>query len=308
MKNKKADRKPPGEINTSALNFRTSVEVSGAILANLAKNCAGQGKEPQLDIFPETGLMPGAVTVVASLPCIGKSAYLVNVALGLAKIGKNVAVFLPDSTLGEFFYMAASISSGTFLNKIRRHRDSKTTLEEFRLAARALPKTGLYLAKRSPANMYEVEHEIAELVAALKAAGRRLDAVIIDSLNYFKDDEYEGGPLCRLAEAAKKMQLSCICSFALRQPALAETGHVRLADIRAAGLDERSADLVLHLHRPEYYDPADPSLTNKAVLRCLYSKDLLPLREYQLDFNHDTLRFTSPVWALPPPANEVEMF
>lgn len=307
MKNKKAARKTPEEPQISAYNFRTSVEVADAILANLEKSCAKPEKEPFLDIFPDAGLEPGALTVVCSMPSIGKSSYLVNVALGLVKKGKNVAVFLPDNTPGEFICQATKISAGDFLHNTNLRRGTETLFEAFRKAAGQLPQTGLYLSNRSLMDLADIERDVAHLAAAHKAKGRHLDTVIIDSLNYFKNDEYLEGVSGYLSEAAKRLQVSFICSFDLRPTKLTNEGHVRLADIRAAGMDDRHASLVLFLSRPEYYDRTDPTLKNKACLRVMYSKDTLGLMEYYLDFRRETMRFTSPAYPSLPIANEEEI-
>lgn len=298
MKNKTAARKTSGELDISTCNFQTIGEASDLILNNLEKNCSGPKLEPLLDIFPDAGLQPGALTVVCSMPSIGKTAYLANVALGLVKKGKNVAVFLPDSTPGEFIYTAAAVNPGDFRNKVCRYPGPKSLFNEFRTAAGQLPRTGLYLSKRSILDLGQIERDSEYLASELKAHGRRLDAVIVDSLSYMKDDEYLEGTFGYLSEVAKKLQTSFICSFGLRPTERTSEGLVRLADIRAAGVDDSCTSLVLYLHRPEYYDRTDPTLKNKARLRFMYSKDTLPLRDYDLEFEHESLRFKKPVYGV----------
>lgn len=296
MKNKIAAGKNSGGLDLSICNFQTIGEASDLILNNLEKNCSGPKTEPLLDIFPDAGLQPGALTVVCSMPGIGKTAYLANVALGLAKKGKNVAIFLPDCTPGEFIYTAAAVNSGDFVGKVGRYRGPKSLFNEFRAAAGQLPRTGLFLSKRSILDLCDIERDSKYLAAELKAHGRSLDAVIVDSLTYLKDEEYLEGTFGYLSDVAKKLETSFICSFGLRPNERTNEGLVRLADIRAAGVDDSRTSLVLYLHRGEYYNRTDPTLKNKALLRCMYSKDTLPLRDYNLEFTHENMRFKKPVY------------
>ena len=65
----------------------------------------------------------------------------------------------------------------------------------------------------------------------------------------------------------------------------------RMADLRESGAIERDADLVLLLHRPEYYDPNDqPGLAEVIVaknrngrtgtVRLAYRKDISQFQDY----------------------------
>jgi len=272
--------------------FNTVREVVEATVRKLEDFYNAPAKGIAQELFPPSGLPPGTLTIICSMPSQGKTAYLANMALELARSGRCAAVFLPDGTQEEFVSKMLAIGSSL---KYRQLMRGYLTREDWpRLAAvkEEIAKAGLYFSELRNMHPQYIHEAAARLSAELKKAGRRLDAVIVDSLEYTADFESDR-PLFWFRKIADELETSVICALGLRQNEKTEHGFVRLGDLRAARINEKETDLLLHLSRPEYYDRTDPTLTGKATIWCLYSKDMRKHGAHLL-FDHETLAFTRP--------------
>jgi replicative DNA helicase len=72
------------------------------------------------------------------------------------------------------------------------------------------------------------------------------------------------------------------------------TGHKpQLSDLRESGSLEQDADVVALIHRPEYYNQADPSLKNLAQLIIAKQRNG-PVGTVELYFRPELTRFENP--------------
>lgn len=284
---KKADQ--DGKI--AAAGFTSSGSLCKSVLQRLG---TALERKPGLLLALLPDAAPGTLNIICSLPSMGKTAFLVNAALRLQEAGKNVAVFLPEYTPEEFMHKALIVKGG--LNHVALRYKLKTAelLKVYKDAAAKLPGEGLYVYRCGRLVEHTVWEGVGHLAAALKAGGRRLDAVIIDSLNYLRLDEEaedEAPGVCELVDMAEHFGVSVIASFGMRSVPDAR-GHIQLADTRLAGLDEREGCTIHCLNRPEFYDRQDPTIKNKAVLERLYPYLSPYTPAVQLNFTHETLTFS----------------
>lgn len=288
-KNKKSQiRKSEAELAVEG--FVSARELMPGVLKKMEAEFSGLGVGLAPDLVPG-GLLPGTLSVICSMPSIGKTAYLVNLALQLQSLGKNTAVFLPDLTSQEFLLRAMCARALVNLHALRAGRLPREKWAELMRAAETVSSPGLYFCRSSLMTDRDVARDMRALEKELGKTGRRLDVVIVDSLNYLKEDDFSITRLGTLREMAKAMKVAVIGSYGLRQDEKTENGCITLADIRHNGLDEQETDSVLLLHRAEYYHREDPTLKNKASLLQVYSSTRW-VRNLELYFRHETQTFS----------------
>ncbi len=297
---KPAKKKSAKPTDVSVYGFRTGLQIAGPLKGKIGKGYAARQSDSGLAIIPPPALIPGSLTVVCALPGQGKSAYLLNLALERQKLGCNVGVFLPDDTADEFMLKAVCLQANAKYDQLQRGSMPREKRESVNASADKLSKPGLYFSKRTTMTAQDIAREAAELSEVLRKAGRKLDTIILDSLNYIKEEELGLDKLEYLKAMAKQLQLSVVCSLSLRETKNMRDGWVRLADVRAAGIDEQYTDQVLFLQRPGLYDYTDPTLRDKAVLRRLYPAILGCPESMDFIFNYRTLAFTRVSPGLPP--------
>jgi len=273
-------------------DFNTGKEVAEATVQKLEDFCNAPAKGIASELFPQSGLPPGTLTIICSMPSQGKTAYLANVAMELARTGRCAAIFLPDGTQEEFVSKMLAIGSGLRYYKIMRGELPRQDWSRLAAAKEEIAGSGLYFSELRATHPQYIHEAADKLSGELKKAGRKLDAVIVDSLEYTADFESDR-PLFWFRKIADELETSVICALKLRQNEKTEQGFVRLGDLREVGINEKETDLLLHLSRPEYYDRTDPTLTGKAAIWCLYSKDMRKHSAHLL-FDHETLTFTKP--------------
>ncbi len=277
----------------SVEDFSNSGQAAESMLKKMKATCGAPRPESNLDLFPAPGLLPGSLHIVCSVPGMGGSAYILNLALELQAKGKNVAVFLTDCAAAEFIFKAicarAQVNAGSLCNRPLGEK----AVKNLSAAVKSLARPGLYFHSHLWTDTYNICEGARELAQKLKASGQSLDAVLIDSLNYLAKEEDYGAELQYLRHLAEDIKTGLVCAFAMRETPKMHNGYINLADTRAAGLDETYADSVLSLRRAEYYDRSDITIKGKAALHVTYSR-ALGLRDLYLLFNSETQTFSRP--------------
>jgi len=252
-----------------------------------------------MDIFPGPGLREGKLTILCSMPSQGKTAYLANIVSELALQGRNVGVFLPDMPPEWFVARVLSLRTGADYTHLRRGTFPRDTWIKLKKAEEDLAQSGIYFSQLSSMNYWDIDAEASRLATELKKAGRKLDAVVIDSLNYLKQDEDVPELTMGLSLLAHGSGAAVLCSLGLQENKNIIKRQVSLGDIRLAGINEQETNQILYLQRPGYYEPRISR--DKANIRTIYGEDLSGYY-LDLDFNNSTMKFTN---NNPPPAGDV---
>ncbi len=207
------------------------------------------------------GLQPSELIVLASRPSMGKTAFVCNLAEGIAMgRGDGVLVFSLEQSnleLAERFLLIRSHVDG--------HRLRSGTLDDAERkllvsASSELSEAPLYLDDRPG-------RTIAQISAIARRLRRRqnIGVIIIDYLQLVEPED-KSSPreqqialiTRRLKFLAKELHVPVIALAQLnRGVEHREDKRPRLSDLRESGAIEQDADVVLFLHRPDRYDPED---------------------------------------------------
>lgn len=193
---------------------------------------------------------------------MGKTAFACSLAVHAANTGTPalfVSLEMSRAALGERLLSSESrVDSGRLKRAWELERSERDEL------AAALD--------RLRSVQLEIDDSPSRTVSQIAAVARRMRArrglglVVIDYLSLIDGQRQRGEnrqeEVARISRRLKAMarELDCpvICLHQLnRQSEQRDGNRPRLSDLRESGQIEQDADIVMLLHRPEYYDPND---------------------------------------------------
>jgi replicative DNA helicase len=247
------------------------------------------------------GLHEGELVILAARPSMGKTAFAMNVAehVALAQQVPVLFVSLEMSSLELADRLLCSVA------KVNSHRLRTATLsQEDRLklvdAAETLSKAPLFIDD-SPSRT------VTEIAAAARRIKRRhgaLGLIVIDYLQLIEPDnpkdprqEQVAKIARRLKGLAREMKVPVLCLAQLnRQAEVSKDNIPRLSHLRESGAIEQDADVVLFIHREEYYHRGEDREQFAGQAQVIIAKQRNgPTGEVELQWLRDFTRFQDPV-------------
>lgn len=203
------------------------------------------------------GFRAGELIVLASRPCMGKSALAINIADYLIE-QSQVLLFTPDSSRGSIVERFLAVRSKVNLQRIRNGTLDAIEMKAVKTESDRLRENNrLQICDQAPLDFARIQ----SIVRQMKESSG-LDLLIIDYINILSADgdatrEQQISDIARkLKLLAKVQQIPVLCLAELgRSVELREDKRPRLSDIRESGTIEETADTILLLHRPAAYDP-----------------------------------------------------
>lgn len=238
--------------------------------------------------FPELddmlgGLQPGEMMIVAARPSMGKTAMALNLAEQVAMGGgphslggaPNVPVgfFSLEMSKTAIVQRLLSARAGVDLHlfrtigEIQSDQQFRDIMDRIQNACDQLMAAPLY-----------VDDMPALTVMALRARARRMvqqygiKAIFIDYLQLMtapafakESRQVEVAAISRGIKAlARELNLPIVCLSQLnRGPESRSDNRPRMSDLRESGSIEQDADVIMLLHREEYYHVGDPNWANE---------------------------------------------
>lgn len=215
------------------------------------------------------GFQPGTLTVIGARPSMGKTAFALNIA-DHAAVRAGVVPLIVSLEMGRTELALRMLSSRAEVDgyKLRR-ADLLTAAEMGRLGdATAVLNRHSFPIDDSPARSAS---QIAANARRLKAR-RNIGLIVVDYLQLVEGEgssrqEQVASISRRLKQLAKELDLPVIALSQLNRAVESrEDRRPRMADLRESGAIEQDADVVMFLHRPEYYDPNDEPGVAEAIV------------------------------------------
>ncbi|MGH8076604.1 MAG: replicative DNA helicase, partial [Lysobacter sp.] len=201
------------------------------------------------------GLQSGELTLIAARPSMGKSVMGLNLASFSALRGKRVAFFSLEMTKQQCHRRNIAALGNIPHDWLLAPHDGEDHWGGMASAIRQLKGTKLFVDDTS-------DLTIAQVMARARMLHLQapLDLIVVDHVHDFKinakEARFEYG---KIAQGLKTLAKEFNCpAVALAQLNRNVTGRVdktpNLADLRESGELEQKGDLILFLHRDDYYD------------------------------------------------------
>lgn len=213
-----------------------------------------------------SGFQAGDLVIVAARPSMGKTSFVMNVALNAALEGKSVGVFSLEMAKEQLFLRILTSEARVDAHRFRggflgeqdydRIAGALSKLHDVKVFIDDTPSLGV-LEMRAKSRRLKLEHG--------------LDMLIVDYLQLmqgrgrFENRQQEMSSISRSMKIlAKELNVPILALSQLSRASESRTDHrPQLSDLRESGALEQDADVVLFIYREEMYGAPEERDPNK---------------------------------------------
>ena len=242
-----------------------------------------------------TGLHPGELIIIGARPAMGKTSFAMNIA-GYASVvkGKTVAVFSLEMPREQIVMRLLCSEARVNMQKVRKGILEDGEWTKLAKALGPISNAPLYLDDTSSLTPSQLRSRCRRLMM-----DHGLDLVLVDYLGLIHGDGRTESRNLEVSEISR--QLKSI-ALELKVPIIACAQLSRankdridkrpmLSDLRDSGSIEQNADVVMFLHREEYYNP---DTEDKNIAEVIVSKQRSgPLRTVKLAWLSEITTFAN---------------
>jgi replicative DNA helicase len=245
------------------------------------------------------GFQKDDLVIVGARPAMGKTTFAQNIAYNVATINKKGVLFFSlEMGKDEITDRMISDVSGVDNWKIRTGNLTDEDFGKISDAMGEMAEAPIFIDDTPGTTILEIRNK-----ARRAAHEHDIGMVIIDYLQLIQgSDRYAGNRVQEVTEISRGLK---ILARELHVPVIAlaqlnrgvtdrENPRPVLSDLRESGSIEQDADLVIFLHRPDYYKMNDPDFEPTNITELLISKHRHgPVGKIELFFHPELLRFMS---------------
>ncbi|MBR3329141.1 replicative DNA helicase [Candidatus Saccharibacteria bacterium] len=245
------------------------------------------------------GFQKGDLIIVGARPAMGKTTFAQNLAYNIASINKKgVLFFSMEMAANEIVDRMISDVSGVDNWKMRTGNLSDEEFSKIGEALGEMDEIPIYIDDTSSMTVMELRNK-----ARRAMHDHDIGIVIVDYLQLIAgSDRYAGNKVQEVSEISRGLKILAreleIPVVALSQLSRNVTGREDprpvLSDLRDSGSIEQDADLVIFLHRPDYYKQHDDNYEETHITELLIAKHRHgAIGKVELYFHPELLRFMS---------------
>ena len=245
------------------------------------------------------GFQKGDLVIIGARPAMGKTTFAQNLAYNIASINKKgVLFFSMEMASNEIIDRMISDVSGVDNWKLRTGNLSEEEFAKIGDAMGEMDEIPIYIDDTSSMTIMELRNK-----ARRAMHDHDIGIVIIDYLQLIQgSDRYKGNRVQEVTEISRGLKILArelkIPVIALAQLSRQVTGRDDprpvLSDIRESGSIEQDADLVMFLHRPDYYRQNDDNYEETHITELIVAKHRHgSVGKIKLYFHPELLRFMS---------------
>ena len=220
------------------------------------------------------GLQPGQLVLIAARPGMGKTALALNWAVAAAKqTNMAVAVFSYEMMYAELSMRLLSSEACVDSRKLKTKDFNEMDLRSISGAIQKLSNLKLYINDNGGTNLIDIRSYCRKLKAEQGLAMIVIDYLQLMPMHVKKQNrEQEIAELSRgLKMMASELQIPIVALSQLNRSAAARTDRrPQLQDLRESGSLEQDANIVILIHREDYYDPNTPK---KGIAEIIVAKN-----------------------------------
>ena len=218
------------------------------------------------------GLKGSELLILAARPGMGKSAFALNIATNVAKKEK-IPVLIFNLEMGEEQLTDRIICSDCLIDS-KRYSEGKLNDEEWKKLAVGLSwlsKAKIFIDDNSSITMSDIRARCRKMVM-----DEQIGLVIIDYLQLITPTNPKESKVNQIGEIsrslkvlAKELKIPVIALSQLSRENEKRKGQDKrpvLSDLRDSGAIEQDADIVMFIHREDYYDAEKRQISNIAEI------------------------------------------
>jgi replicative DNA helicase len=221
------------------------------------------------------GLQASELVILAARPSMGKTALAINIAENVAiEGGKTVAVFSLEMSKESLLRRMLSAQSEVSLRELTGFDPGVEKFNKLVQGLERLTNARIYIDDTPAISITEMRAKARRL----KQQAGGLDLIVVDYLQLmsaapaggrrsYENRTQEVSAISRgLKILAKELRVPVLALSQLSRASEARGGDKKpmLSDLRESGSIEQDADVVMFIHREEYYDRDNPELKGQA--------------------------------------------
>lgn len=246
------------------------------------------------------GFQKGDLIIVGARPAMGKTTFAQNLTYNIATMNGKTGVlfFSMEMSASEIVDRIVSDVSGVDNWKIRTGNISDEEFSRIRDAMGEMDELPIYIDDTSSMTITELRNKARRAVH-----DHNIGIIIVDYLQLIQgSDRYKGNRVQEVTEISRGLKILArelnIPVVALAQLSRNVTGRDNprplLSDLRESGSIEQDADLVMFLHRPDYYKTNDDNYEDTHITELIIAKHRHgAIGTIELYFHPELLRFMS---------------
>ena len=245
------------------------------------------------------GFQKGDLIIIGARPAMGKTTFAQNLAYNIATMNrKGVLFFSMEMAANEIVDRMISDVSGVDNWKMRTGNLSDEEFGKIGDALAEMDEVPVYIDDTSSMTILELRNKARRAVH-----DHDIGIIVVDYLQLIAgSDRYAGNRVQEVTEISRGLKILAreleIPVVALAQLSRSVTGRDDprpvLSDLRESGSIEQDADLVMFLHRPDYYRQNDDNYEETHITELIVAKHRHgAVGKIELYFHPELLRFMS---------------
>ncbi len=252
---------PPPELAARTLEHIEEAQKKKQAITGLA---TGFRKIDELT----SGFQPADLIVVAARPSLGKTSFCLNIAEHAGvQLGKTVAIFSLEMTEIQLAQRVFSMMAQVSFSDLRGGRVKDKDIDKVAAASDRFGRSRILIDDSPVQTALEIRAKCRRL-----KKDKGLDLIIIDYLQLMhgggriESREREIAQISSSLKAlAKELYVPVVAVSQLsRQTEIRSDRRPQLSDLRESGAIEQDADVVIFIHRPDFYAKEEDEKTGEA--------------------------------------------
>ena len=240
------------------------------------------------------GLHGSELIILAARPSIGKTTFALNVCRHAAvELEKAVLIFSLEMSKEQVAQNLLCCEAHVDAQQLRKGLLDESQMSMLMTAAGRLSEAPIFIDDSPGLGILEIRAKARRLKKQHDVALVVVDYLQLVDTPQLESRAQEVAQLSRgLKALARELDVPVIAISQLnRAPELREEHRPRNSDLRESGALEQDADVVLLLHREEYYQPNNPEFKNRAELIVSKQRNGPAGITVHLQFQGNILRF-----------------
>ena len=207
-----------------------------------------------LDKYLAGGFHRSDLILVGARPGMGKTALALNIARNIAVSGRKVLFFSLEMSKEQLAQRVISTEARIVSQKLRTGQVNDADWVRMGTALQTLAKADLYFDDTANLTVPEMKARVQRM--------KGVDCVFIDYLQLMSGTKRSENRVNEVSEITRSLKIMAkdlnipviTCSQLSRSAAKSDNHRPQLTDLRESGSIEQDADIVLMLHRDDYYN------------------------------------------------------